>query len=56
VHGIRVSELTGKCEKTTSDNIKEAGYSYAETVIMDKKFTKPVEVSHPQFQFFNSHP
>ncbi|XP_060605386.1 uncharacterized protein LOC132757905, partial [Ruditapes philippinarum] len=42
-HGIRVSELTGKCEKTTSDDIKEAGYSYAETVIMDKKFTKPVE-------------
>jgi hypothetical protein len=34
---MRVSELTGKCEKTTADDIREAGYSYAETVIMEKK-------------------
>jgi hypothetical protein len=48
-----VSEETDKCEETTSDDPKNAGYSYAETNVIEKKFTKPVNVSMTPIQFFN---
>ncbi|XP_060602400.1 uncharacterized protein LOC132755542 [Ruditapes philippinarum] len=48
-HGVRVSEETDKCEETTSDDPKKAGYIYAETNVFEKKFTKPVNIFEPIF-------
>jgi hypothetical protein len=48
-----VSEETHKCEETTWDGFQKAGYSYAETKVIEKKFTKPVNVSMSPIQFFN---